>query len=162
MRRVWAIARCRCPRCLSGRVWRGMFTMNEPCPVCGMRFERETGYWTGAMVASYALGIPVLALLVLAVWLGTGWDIVLALVVADVLFLAVVPFVWQTWWFRFGSACGAGLMFFGVHRFRLGRYREIERLRLRLAADLHDDVGSNLSTISLLSRRANPQRHRPA
>ena len=72
-----------------------MFTMNEPCPVCGMRFERETGYWTGAMVASYALGIPVLALLVLAVWLGTGWDIVLALVVADVLFLAVVPFIWR-------------------------------------------------------------------
>jgi signal transduction histidine kinase len=48
-------------------------------------------------------------------------------------------------------------MFFGVHRFRLGRYREIERLRLRLAADLHDDVGSNLSTISLLSRRAQKQ-----
>jgi len=43
----------------------------------------------------YALGIPVLALLVLAVWLATGWDIVVALVVADVLFLAVVPFVWR-------------------------------------------------------------------
>ena len=68
---MWAIARCRCPRCLSGRVWQGMFSMNEPCPVCGLRFERETGYWTGAMVASYALGIPVLALLVLAVWLAT-------------------------------------------------------------------------------------------
>src|SRR5438270_11283779 len=95
VRRVWAIARCRCPRCLSGRVWRGMFTMNEPCPVFGMPFERETGVWTGAMVASYALGIPVLALLVLAVWLGTGWDIVLALVVPDVLFLAVVPFIWR-------------------------------------------------------------------
>ena len=69
--------------------------MNEPCPVCALRFERETGYWTGAMVASYALGIPVLALLVLAVWLATGWDIVVALVVADVLFLALVPFVWR-------------------------------------------------------------------
>ena len=69
--------------------------MNEPCPVFGLRFERESGYWTGAMVASYALGIPVLALLVLAVWLATGWDILVALVVADVLFLAVVPFVWR-------------------------------------------------------------------
>jgi len=69
--------------------------MNEPCPVCALRFERETGYWTGAMVASYALGIPVLALLVLAVWFATGWDIVVALVVADVLFLALVPFVWR-------------------------------------------------------------------
>jgi len=69
--------------------------MNEPCPVCGLLFEREAGYWTGAMVASYALGIPVLALIVLGVWLATGWDILVALVVADVLFLAVVPFVWR-------------------------------------------------------------------
>ena len=30
---------------------------------------------------------------------------------------------------------------------------QVEQLRLRLAADLHDDVGSNLSAILLLSRR---------
>jgi hypothetical protein len=47
------------------------------------------------MVASYALGIPVLALLVLAVWVATGWDVLVALVVADVLFLALVPFIWR-------------------------------------------------------------------
>jgi hypothetical protein len=72
-----------------------MFSMNEPCPVCALRFERENGYWTGAMVASYALGIPVLALIVLAIWFATGWDIVVALIVGDLLFLAVVPFVWR-------------------------------------------------------------------
>jgi uncharacterized protein DUF983 len=72
-----------------------MFSMNEPCPVCSLRFERETGYWTGAMVASYTLGIPVLALLVLVVWLLTRWDFLVALVVADVLFLFAVPFVWR-------------------------------------------------------------------
>ena len=76
-------------------MWRSMFSINDPCPVCGLRFEREPGYWTGAMVASYALGIPVLALIVIAVWLATGWDVLVALVVADVLFLAVVPFVWR-------------------------------------------------------------------
>jgi hypothetical protein len=69
--------------------------MNDPCPTCGLRFERESRYWTGAMVASYALGIPALALIVIAVWLATGWDILIAVVVADVLFLAVVPFVWR-------------------------------------------------------------------
>ena len=47
------------------------------------------------MVASYALGIPVLALLVLVVWLATGSDIVIALIVGDFLFLAVVPFIWR-------------------------------------------------------------------
>jgi hypothetical protein len=72
-----------------------MFSINELCPVCGLLFERESGYWTGAMVASYALGIPVLALIIVAVWLATGSDIIVALVVGDVLFLAVVPFIWR-------------------------------------------------------------------
>ena len=69
--------------------------MNEPCPRCGLRFEREPGYWTGAMLASYALGVPVLVLIVAALWLLTGWDIVLVLIVGDVLFLAAAPFIWR-------------------------------------------------------------------
>jgi len=47
------------------------------------------------MVASYALGIPVLALIVLGLWLATGRDIGLAVVVGDVLFLAFVPLIWR-------------------------------------------------------------------
>jgi uncharacterized protein (DUF983 family) len=90
-----AIVTGRCPRCLRGPIWRGFFSMNDLCPVCGLRFERETGYWTGAMVASYGLGVPVLALIVAAIWLATRWDVLVALVVGDVLFLAVVPFVWR-------------------------------------------------------------------
>ena len=69
--------------------------MNEPCPVCRLWFEREPGYWTGAMVASYALGVPILALLVLGVWLVTRWDIVWALTLGDALFLVLAPFVWR-------------------------------------------------------------------
>lgn len=40
--------------------------MNERCPSCGRRFEREPGYFTGAMYASYGLGF----LIVTPVWLG--------------------------------------------------------------------------------------------
>ena len=69
--------------------------MNEPCPRCGLRFEREPGYWTGAMVASYALGVPVLLLIVGALWLLSGWDIVAVLIVGDLLFLAAAPFIWR-------------------------------------------------------------------
>ena len=95
MRRLAAILAGRCPRCLQGRVWRGMFAMNETCPVCWLRFERETGYWTGAMVASYAIGIPVLALIFLAVWLTSQWDFLVVLLVADALFFIAAPFVWR-------------------------------------------------------------------
>jgi uncharacterized protein (DUF983 family) len=95
VRRLAAILAGRCPRCLEGRVWRGIFTMNETCPVCGLRFEREIGYWTGAMVASYAIGIPVLALIFLAVWLTMQWDFLVVLLVADALFFVAAPFVWR-------------------------------------------------------------------
>lgn len=40
--------------------------MNELCPVCGRRFEREPGYFTGAMYASYGLGF----LMVAPVWIA--------------------------------------------------------------------------------------------
>jgi len=40
--------------------------MNEHCPRCGLRFEREQGYFLGAMYFSYVLSIPILGLLILA------------------------------------------------------------------------------------------------
>lgn len=69
--------------------------MHERCPECGLRFEREHGYFTGAMVVSYALAIPSLALLsALVLWL-TRWQVEWALLAADVLFLALVPFIFR-------------------------------------------------------------------
>ena len=44
-----AILRQRCPRCFTGQVFRGLIDMNERCPVCDLEFEREPGYFTGAM-----------------------------------------------------------------------------------------------------------------
>ena len=67
--------------------------------------------------------------------------------------IILLPHVWQTWWFKVALAAVLGLVFFALHRLRLARVREVEALRLRIAADLHDDVGSNLGTISLLSRK---------
>ena len=39
----------RCPRCGAGKLFRHWFTMVHNCPRCGMKFEREPGYWTGAI-----------------------------------------------------------------------------------------------------------------
>jgi signal transduction histidine kinase len=44
---------------------------------------------------------------------------------------------------------------------RLARVQEIEKLRLRIAADLHDEVGSSLWSISLLSRMLQKQDLQP-
>src|SRR5262245_54265392 len=65
--RLWAIAAGRCPRCQRGHIFRGRFAMHPACPACGLRFEREQGYFTGAMYVSYVLAVPVMAVCVLAV-----------------------------------------------------------------------------------------------
>ncbi len=41
-------------------MFRGPFTMNDPCPKCGLLFQREEGYFLGAMYCSYILGVAIL------------------------------------------------------------------------------------------------------
>jgi ligand-binding sensor domain-containing protein len=67
------------------------------------------------------------------------------------------PRFYQTGWFY--GLCVLGVAFTGWqgHRFRLRRALEMERVRTRIAADLHDDVGSGLSQISILSGVASTQ-----
>jgi uncharacterized protein (DUF983 family) len=44
--------RLRCPRCGRGKLYSHGYTMYERCVVCGWVFEREEGYWTGAMAVN--------------------------------------------------------------------------------------------------------------
>jgi ligand-binding sensor domain-containing protein len=66
--------------------------------------------------------------------------------------IVIHPPFWETLWFRIVALLmTAGILYVG-YRIRLGRVLSEERLRLRIAQDLHDDVGTNLSTIALASR----------
>lgn len=68
MRRLWAILTQRCPVCLRGRVFRSLLGMEKECPVCGVHFEREHGYFLNSMFVAYALGF--LLLIPSAIWLA--------------------------------------------------------------------------------------------
>lgn len=57
MKRVLEILKEVCPRCGKGKIFRGFLTMNVACPSCGLQFEREQGYFVGAMYFSYALAL---------------------------------------------------------------------------------------------------------
>ena len=46
----------RCPRCGSGNLFASWFKLRERCPGCGMRFEREEGFWLGGYVINFATG----------------------------------------------------------------------------------------------------------
>jgi uncharacterized protein (DUF983 family) len=64
-----AILRLRCPRCGQGHVYqpRSLLRMYHECIVCGLKYEREPGFFLGAMYFSY--GLAILAALPLCVWL---------------------------------------------------------------------------------------------
>ncbi|HVT61827.1 MAG TPA: two-component regulator propeller domain-containing protein [Thermoanaerobaculia bacterium] len=59
--------------------------------------------------------------------------------------------LWQRWWFALLAAGAAAALGWAFHHARLGRMLELERVRTRIAADLHDDLSSSLSRISILS-----------
>jgi signal transduction histidine kinase/ligand-binding sensor domain-containing protein len=59
--------------------------------------------------------------------------------------------VWQRWWFLLLTASAAALLAWALHRAQLARLLELERVRTRIAADLHDDLSSSLARISILS-----------
>jgi signal transduction histidine kinase len=57
-------------------------------------------------------------------------------------------------WFAGGLLLLGAAAGFGLHRARRARRREVERLRQHIAGDLHDEIGSNLGSIALLSEMA--------
>ena len=69
----------------------------------------------------------------------------------------ILPAVWQRWWFVAIVATGVGLIAYALYRYRVGRFLEIERVRTRIASDLHDDIGSNLTKIAILTEVAQQQ-----
>ncbi|MDQ2952453.1 MAG: DUF983 domain-containing protein [Chloroflexota bacterium] len=95
MKRLGAILRLRCPRCLQGKVWKSFISMNKECPVCGLVFEREPGYFTGAMVVSYAIAVPALGAIVIGLMTLGGLDAVAALIIGDIAYLTLVPFIFR-------------------------------------------------------------------
>jgi signal transduction histidine kinase/ligand-binding sensor domain-containing protein len=63
----------------------------------------------------------------------------------------LTPSLWQSVSLRLAVAVVFVLLAAAAYRYRVTRLLELQRLRLRIASDLHDDVGSNLSSIALLS-----------
>lgn len=62
--------------------------MHETCPVCGLKFERESGYYLNAMFIAYVLGFLVLAPTTLILYLlGASPELFLIVVIAELALL---------------------------------------------------------------------------
>ena len=70
------------------------------------------------------------------------------------LVFTVLPPWYQRGWFISLVALTCLLAAYAAHRARLARAVQTERLRSRIATDLHDDIGSSLSQIAILAEVA--------
>jgi signal transduction histidine kinase/ligand-binding sensor domain-containing protein len=80
----------------------------------------------------------------------------------------VLPHFWQTWWFRSLAglmlvAVASGTMWYDMRRRmrlrleKLERQQAVARERIRIAKDIHDDLGASLTYITMLSESANDE-----
>lgn len=66
----------------------------------------------------------------------------------------IKPPFWKTWWFYIMCALVLGLMAYGIYRYRINELLKRQAIRNKIAQDLHDNVGSTLSSISVYSQVA--------
>jgi ligand-binding sensor domain-containing protein/signal transduction histidine kinase len=91
----------------------------------------------------------------------------------DALEVTVQPQFWQTWWFRAAVIlCLVGTVvavvrYLSTQKLRrrlqlLEQQEALEKERSRIARDLHDQLGANLTQVALLSEMAEADKHSPA
>lgn len=95
-----AFAQCKCPHCRAGDVFtHGAFNLknfsknHRQCPVCGFVFEKETGFFWGAMYISYAFSVAIAVTISVAIAVlfpAAGPNVYIAAVIASVVLLSTL------------------------------------------------------------------------
>ena len=75
---------------------------------------------------------------------------------ATVVFTIHPPF-WRRGWFLAFAVTSLVALLYSTYRYRVAHLLAVERVRTRIATDLHDDLGANLSQIAILSEVARAQ-----
>ncbi len=83
------------------------------------------------------------------------WDINYA-----ILKISVTPPFWKRGWFYIFCAAFISGMVYAVYRYRVNEILKRQAIRNRIAQDLHDSVGSTLSSISVYSQVAKIQQEK--
>ena len=86
---LWRGMTRRCARCGSGKLFKGYFHMVETCPRCGLKFEREAGYWAGALAINIILVGGIFTVVFITIFALTIPDIPIALTLGIVIPIAL-------------------------------------------------------------------------
>lgn len=82
----------KCPRCRRGALFHGMFRMHSECQVCGLGFEREQGFFVGAIYLNYAATVMIVLPGYFVVDYLTGMSVTRQLLIWGVL-TVIFPFL---------------------------------------------------------------------
>jgi uncharacterized protein (DUF983 family) len=80
----------RCARCGHGHLFRRYFTMVDDCPQCGLHFEREPGYWAGALAINIGVTGAVFVVVFVVALVLTVPDVPVGLLLAILVPLMIV------------------------------------------------------------------------
>ncbi|MEO6671562.1 MAG: two-component regulator propeller domain-containing protein [Ferruginibacter sp.] len=76
--------------------------------------------------------------------------------------ITILPPWYLTWWFRTSVLIVLGSIVYAIHRYRMRKIIQMQKVRNDIAGDLHDEIGSNLSAIAVFSELAiNPKKTKP-
>ena len=92
--RLSAILHTRCPHCLEGEVFSSLWKMHTHCPVCGVEYEREQGYFMMAIFFGYVLGFLAVLPFCIILFLNDA-PIIWYFVVSLVVLLLLSPFIFR-------------------------------------------------------------------
>jgi uncharacterized protein (DUF983 family) len=94
----------RCPYCGGAGIFAGYFALRETCPTCGVRFEREEGYFLGGyalnLVVSELLGLGLALFLIFGTALRDAdllWQEAIAVVLAVAFPILLFPYSRTVW-----------------------------------------------------------------
>jgi uncharacterized protein (DUF983 family) len=95
--------RLRCPICGQGQLFKNWFVVRENCPACGVKFEREPGFFLGSIYFNYGLTalISTIAYIVLQFVYNYPERYVLA---GTLIFVVIFPL----WFHRYARSLWAG------------------------------------------------------
>lgn len=103
MKTSLAILSMKCPRCHEGDLFtnpnpfalRQLHVMPDHCPSCGLKYNAEPGFYTGAMYVSYAFNIGLFIVSFFALYIGLKLDVLVFLMIYGISVLFLSPLIFR-------------------------------------------------------------------
>ncbi len=103
MRKIFAIAQMKCPRCYEGNLYTHrnplpiahLHEMPDQCSECGLHFRPEPGFYTGAMYVSYGLSVSLFVLFFFVLHIALHVDGIPFLLSYGISMLLLFPFLFR-------------------------------------------------------------------